>query len=66
MISTDLLYFDLIFRELRKLKKTIVFMDATIDLNKIIQCANHCTTLLSYTRPWTAIFFDVFMLISIS
>ena len=33
---------DLIFRELRELKKdiAIAFMDATIDLNKRIQCAN--------------------------
>ena len=58
----------------------IPFMDATIDLNKGIQCANplyrslKClfiffattTTLSNYTRPWTATFFDVFMLISIS
>ena len=55
-------------------------MDAAIFLNKRIQCANtlyrslKClfivfiattTTLLSYTRPWTATFFNVFMLISI-
>ena len=42
MTSTDLFYLDLIFHELRKLKKdlAIAFMDATIDLNKRIQFAN--------------------------
>ena len=77
-ILLDLIFRGL--RELKK-DIAIAFMDSTIDLNKRIQCANplyrslKClfiffatttTTLLSYTRPWTATFFDVFRLICIS